>query len=180
MELKLDVGGRPLLDQLSEEGFVDCVFKILDLKREQEYFVFRIEAIHDGESVGCTVRMIRGIQASLSDKAELISDRVYANGIVIGRSGDESDRLLMTLAKLYGLRNMPLRMCNSEGFTAIALHQNAVDVEREPVKLKLFGRDGDAEEYNESYFNVDFVNGFVFWNEKDPGYRVPLIEGLAA
>jgi len=181
MELKVDVGGRPLLDQFSEAGFVDCVFKILDLKREQEHFTFRLEATYDGESVGCAVRMVRGMQASLSDKAELISDRIYANGVTIKRSGDESDRLLMTLAKLYGLRDMPLHMCDSKGFTAVALHQNTVDMEREPVKLKLFGRDGDEEEedYNESFFNVDLMNGFVFWNEKDQEYRVPFIEGLA-
>lgn len=182
MKLKVDLDGRPLLDQFSEEGFVDCVFKIYDLEREQDHFTFRLEATYDGEPVGCAVRMIRGIQASLNDKAELISERVYANGVTIKRSGDESDRFLMALAKLYGFHSLPLRMCDAEGFTAIALHQHVIDIEREPVKLKLFGRDGDGDEedeYNESFFNVDLVNGFVFWNEKDQEYRVPFIEGLA-
>jgi len=34
-------------------------------------------------------------------------------------------------------------------------------------------------EYFESFFNRDLASGFVFWNEKDPDYRTPLIRGLS-
>lgn len=64
-------------------------------------------------------------------------------------------------------------------FTAIALHEGVIDIEREPVKLELCGREDDPEEYNESYFNVDIKSGLVFWNEKNPECRVPLVESLA-
>ena len=181
MQLRLDPTGKPILDQFSEEGFVDCVFHIRDLRREDTHFSFRLVAAYEGEVVGCAVRMRRGIQASLSDTMGLLAEHVYPSGVTILRSGDESDRLLMTLARLYGLREAPLRMRDSEAFTAIALHQGSIDPESEPVKLKLFGRDQDqsGEEYNESFFNVDLANGLVFWNEKDPDYRMPFIEGLA-
>lgn len=52
----------------------------------------------------------------------------------------------------------------------------------EPIKIKLFGRDQDPdldENYYESFFHLDLENGFVFWNEKDPDYREPLIRGLS-
>ena len=51
------------------------------------------------------------------------------------------------------------------------------------VKLKIFGKDGepfDEAAYYESFFNVDLPNRFVFWNEKDPEYRKPLLRALSA
>ena len=66
-------------------------------------------------------------------------------------------------------------------FTAIALHQGKIDLRTDSVKVKLFGSDGepfDEAAYYESFFNVDLANGFVYWNEKDPEYRKPLIRGL--
>jgi hypothetical protein len=181
MQLRVDSTGEPILNQFSEEGFVDCVFKVRDLRREDGHFSFRLAASYEGKSVGCAVRLARGMKAGLSQDMSLISEHVYKPGVTLLRTGEESDRLLMALAKLYGFQNTPLHMRESEEFTAIALHQDAIDLESEPVRLKLFGRDGDetGEEYNESFFNVDLANGLVFWNEKDPEYRAPLIEGLA-
>jgi hypothetical protein len=49
------------------------------------------------------------------------------------------------------------------------------------VRIKLFGRDTEAfseDDYYESFFNVDFPGGFVYWNEKDPEYRAPLVAAL--
>ena len=45
----------------------------------------------------------------------------------------------------------------------------------------LFGKDGepfDEDVYYESFFNVDLPNGSVYWNEKDPDYREPLLRAL--
>lgn len=81
----------------------------------------------------------------------------------------------------YGQKGSKRQMKLEETFTAIALHQGSIDMEREPVKIKIFGHDGepiDEDVYNESFFNLDLKGGFVFWNEKDPGYRETLIRGL--
>ena len=54
---------------------------------------------------------------------------------------------------------------------------------KEPVKLKLFGKDGDPFDesaYYESFFNIDLQNGFAYWNEKDPDYRKALLQALSA
>jgi hypothetical protein len=74
-----------------------------------------------------------------------------------------------------------LSFAKSESFTAIALHQGDIDLEREGVRIKIFGRDSDPDlewNYFESFFNVDLPNGLVFWNEKDPDYREPLLKAL--
>lgn len=73
-------------------------------------------------------------------------------------------------------------MVQSESYTAIALHRGPIDMTKQPVKLKLFGRDGptDSEDdYYESFFNLLLEDGFVFWNEKDQEYRAPLLNGLS-
>ncbi len=75
-----------------------------------------------------------------------------------------------------------LSFISSERFTAIALHQGEIDLERECVKIKLFGRDTDPDldaNYYESFFNADLPNRLVYWNEKDSDYREPLVRALS-
>ena len=90
---------------------------------------------------------------------------------------------MTALAALYGVPAPNLRMVDAISFTGIALQQDDVDMESGPIKIKLFGRNSDEEierdEYFESFFNLGLTSGFVFWNEKDPDYRVPLIRGLS-
>lgn len=48
--------------------------------------------------------------------------------------------------------------------------------------MKLFGKDGepfDEDAYYESFFNIDFANGIAYWNEKDPDYRIPLLNAIS-
>ena len=87
------------------------------------------------------------------------------------RSGDEAQASAGAAA-----------MVAYEVFAGVALHQGDIDVEREPVKIKIFGnaRDADDDDYYESYFNLDLPNGLVFWNEKDQEYREPLVRSLSA
>ncbi|REJ67088.1 MAG: hypothetical protein DWQ31_12465 [Planctomycetota bacterium] len=74
-------------------------------------------------------------------------------------------------------------MVPEESFTVIALLQGDPDFDNDCVRLKLFGKDGepfDEDAYYESFLNVDFANRLVYWNEKDPDYREPLLRALAA
>ena len=68
-----------------------------------------------------------------------IPDHVYYEGVKFLRSGYESDRLIMVLAKRYDLPKKQRRMVNHFSFTAIALHRDDVDMEVEPISIKLFG-----------------------------------------
>jgi hypothetical protein len=83
---------------------------------------------------------------------------------------------------MYGKQMSGVQMVESESFTAIALHQGPVDMTKEPIKLKLFGRDRPTDkedDYYEAFFNLDLKNGFVFWNEKDQEYRTALLRALS-
>lgn len=181
-DMKIDQQGNPLLAQYGEEGFVDCVFRISDLVDTGAAYRFRITASHAGQTVGMEVTVVKGVQAAFDADAKLIAGHVYRQGVVFSRTGPESDRLLAALSALYGSDKRSGRMVEHESFTAIALHQGSIDMTKDAIKLKLFGRDRDRDhedDYYETFFNLDLKNGLVYWNEKDPDYRAPLLRALA-
>ena len=182
MQLTIDEKGLPILDQFSEEGFIDCVLKVENLRIEEKWLNFHMAASFEDQRVGVDVSVVRGIQAGFNANMELNNEHVYRQGVYFSRSGPESDRLVAAIAKLYGMETTVNKMVDQESYTAIALHQGDIDPESEPVKIKLFGNDSEAEDearYYEIFFNLDLQNGFVFWNEKDQEYRYPLVNSLA-
>jgi hypothetical protein len=182
IEIRLAENGDPIFDQSSEEGFVDCTFRIVSDQSDDREHRLHLSASHEGETVGFDVVVMKGIRGAFDDDMDLISDHVYRKGVRFVRSGPESDRLLTVLAGLYGLSGGARRMVDTFTFTAIALHQDDIDMETEPIKIKLFGNDGEdgsEEDYFESFFNLALADGFVFWNEKDSDYRHALIRGLS-
>ncbi len=182
MELRVNRDGLPILDQFSEEGFIDCVLKITDLEEDECLYRFNLRASYGGIDLGFRVEVVKGIQGGFDSDMSPIREHVYKKGIKFFRSGSESDHFLCTLAKLYGFSEGELKMIEEESFTGIALHQGHIDMASEPIKIKIFGKDQDEdleENYNESFFNLDLKNGFVFWNEKDQEYREQLIRGLS-
>lgn len=181
MNVATDNSGNPILEQLSEEGFIDCVFRISDLVESPDFFNFHLSASSEGTILGMDVAIRKDIKAGFDTEMNLVKDHVYREGVAFIRSGSESDRLIARIASLYGLPHTGSEMISKETFTAIALHHGKIDLRTELVKIKLFGRDAepfDEEAYYESFFNIDLVNGFVNWNEKDQEYRKPLIRGL--
>lgn len=179
MELKRDASGNPIIDQLSEEGFIDCVFLIKNLSSKDGNYEFDVVASYNGNEVGFRVKIYKDMKGGLTRRMKL--KNVYYEGITFIRSGPESDRFIIALAELYGLEKKDLQMVNSVSFTSIILHQNPIDFSSEEIRIKIFGKDGedDAEEdYNESYFKLDLANGLAYFNEKDLCYRDPLIRHL--
>ena len=181
MDMQFDRDANPILDQFSEEGFVDLTFRLTDLTDDGAHYRFHLVAAHGGRAVGMNVLLVNGIKSGFDSDMNLTKDHVYRMGVRFQRSGEESDRLISAISELYGSDAGPKKMVEEENFTAIALHQGKLDWDQEPVKLKLFGRDGeplDQDAYYESFFNVDLANRFVFWNEKDQDYREPLLRAL--
>jgi len=134
MQLMVDENGLPILDQFSEEGFVDCVFRITDLHYDENSWHFHMEASFEECPVGIDVSVVREIKAGFDEKMELNPDHVYRKGVSFSRSGIESDRLVTALSKLYELDLKVEKMVDRETFTAIALHQGNIDAESEPIK----------------------------------------------
>ncbi|MCW7755446.1 hypothetical protein OOT00_15830 [Desulfobotulus sp. H1] len=183
MEIEVDEHGFPTLNQFSEDGFVDCVLRITNRQDSQDTYNFDLRASYNGLVLGFGVEIIKGIKGGFDEDMNLIQDHVYIKGIKFYRTGPESDNLITVLASLYGFSDVSAKMTSEERFTGIALHQGEIDMISTPIKMKLFGRDRDddlEESYNESFFNLDLRNGYVFWNEKDQEYRKPLIRGLSA
>ena len=182
-DVQTDAKGNPLLTQFSEEGFIDCVFVVREIKETDQHFILQLAASHEGKLVGLKAVVLKRIDASLTDgKVKLKPDGVYRGGVEFHRTGPESDLLLRTIAQLYGQPRPNARMVDRERFAVISLHQGTIDLKNQAVKLKLFGHDEKVdgkEDYYESYFNLDLKNRLVFWNEKDPGYRSPLLKGLS-
>ncbi len=179
--MKLGVDGNPVLEQFSEEGFVDCVLRISELKETDTHYLLHLVASYDGEVIGLDAKVVKDIKAGFDSEMNLDKDSVYRKGVTVFRSGPESDRFISVLSFLYTGSKEGRIMVDEESFTAIALHQGPIDMVNQPIKLKIFGKDGEAEDadsYNESYFNIDLKNRLVFWNEKDEEYRKPLLRAL--
>lgn len=183
MDLQLGTDGHPVIDQLSEEGFIDLTFQIHGLSDHGTHYRFHLAASHNNSELGLDVILVKGIKSGFDANMDLMKDHVYRKAVRLIRSGIESDRLVSAIGDFYGADPVPQKMVSEESFTAIALHQGDLDFENECVKLKLFGKDGepfDEDAYYESFFNVDLANRMVYWNEKDPDYRQPLLRALAA
>lgn len=179
--IKVDANGYPVVDQFSEEGFIDFVFRIENLIERRDKYRFNMRASYDQQILGVDVSVVKPIGPGFDDNMKLIKDHVYPRGVVFTRSGPESDRLIQTIAVLYDSDCRPKQMIEHEAYTAIALHQGHKDMANEAMKIKLFGCDSeeyDENDYYESFFNLDLANGNVFWNEKDQAYREPLVRAL--
>jgi hypothetical protein len=112
---------------------------------------------------------------------DLIKSHVYRRGVQFERSGPESDRLVQLLATFYGAARGPLKMVDTETFTAIVLEQGEIDLMQQRIRVKLFGRDAvefAEDDYYESFLKIDLEDGFVMWSEKDTDYRKPLLRAL--
>lgn len=182
MDLQVDADGNPILDQMSEEGFVDLTMRISQRADDDTHYRFHLSASHNDRVVGMNVILLKGIQNGFDSEMNLHKDRVYRQAVQFIRSGEESDQLMLAISQLYEAEPQVQRMVECETFTAIALQNDEIDWGSECVKLKLFGKDGEPfveGDYYESFFHVDLANGWVFWNEKDPDYREPLLKALA-
>ena len=183
MDVQTDGNGNPILQQFSEDGFVDMTFRLANLVDDGQYYRFHVAAAYNNLTVGMNVVLVKGIQGGFTANMDVVKEHVYRQGVRFLRSGPESDRLIAAVAELYGSNLSRSRMVEEETFTAFALHQGSMNMACEPAKLKIFGRDGepfDENAYYESFFNVDIPDKLVFWNEKDPDYRNPLLRALAA
>ena len=182
MEISLDQNGNPILNQFSEEGFVDCVFRISSIEQSESHYFLNLKASFNGQTVGINVKLYKQIENGFDAEMNAYKDRFYSKGVTFSSSGNESDLLITALAGLYGLELGQLKMVNEESFTVFALMQESVNFNSEVARLKLFGKDqehNEGSEYYESFFNIDLPMGFVFWNEKGQEYRNPLIGGLS-
>ncbi len=72
MEIRVNEHGYPILDQFSEEGFIDCVLKIKNLKETDNLYKFDLRASYNGNELGFKVEVVKGIKSGFDSEMCLI------------------------------------------------------------------------------------------------------------
>lgn len=172
---------RPLpeITSSAEEGWHDLTFAIRGTEKQADGSrVLEARGLHHGREVGVLVVLGPSWQ-----KAKLAGDLAITayRGIVSYRSlGPASDLLLQALDELYGTALHPKAMRAETKFTGITLAGNPAELDKESVKIKLFYESDDEQRYAEVFTNIDLQHHVLQINEKDEGYRKPLIRSLVA
>jgi hypothetical protein len=176
MTIKMSKDGLPILDQFSEDGFVDCVFKIERLSENENYYTFHMCASFNDERVGVDIHLVKGLKAGFDSEMNLIQEHVYRKGVYFFRSGPESDRLIAAIAHLYKVKRAAVSMVPSETFTAIALQTGEINLENQAIRIKLFGRDEDPD-LDQNYY--ESFSTWIYSTVSSTGMRkIQIIESL--
>jgi len=162
----------PEITSESEEGFHDLVFALVAGSDER---TLRVTGKHKGTVVGFEVRLG---QAWKEGKLGDLNLTTYQGTVALTSVGRESDELARVIDKLYDTKLAPRGLNAQTTFTALSLEGNPTRLKAGPVKLKLFFESKDEHRYAEVFLNIDFANGRVHLNEKDPDYRKALVLAL--
>ena len=91
MDIQVDSEGNPILDQFSEEGFVDMTFRLTNFVDDGQHYRFHLAASHRECVVGMDVVVVKGIQGGFDAKMELVKKNVYRRGVrFLLRPGERS------------------------------------------------------------------------------------------
>jgi hypothetical protein len=171
-----------IINENSDEGFQDLQFNIVQTKEDQNFISFSVRGNYDGQLVGFNVLTLKGMQPGVLDHENFSLNKgaFYAKGIIIRRTGKESDAFITILSSLYGIPTKNNKMRNEVEFTSFALEGNPINYVNENIKFKVFFDDNDDKGlYSEAYINVKFMEGILEFHEKDIEYRKNLIEAMS-
>lgn len=168
--------GLPVLDQFSEEGFVDCVFFVGHSGVRGERLLFELRAECDGDIVGLDVDMVAAPGPGFDAAMQVFQHHVYPEGFVLHSVGAPSDRFVAALARRFGLGTGAPRPMGSAAFTAMVIQQQVVAPELGAIRLRLSR--GDGHDHYEGLFTLDIPHGRAFWTEKDTDHRRALLRAL--
>jgi len=174
-EIQTDDKGLPILDQFSNEDFVDLCFRIRDMKKTENALSFHMEASWHGEAVGVDVHFPEGIQGNLDGDRPL-----RRSGVVFSRSGAGSDRLVAAIAELYRMEIPVKRMVERESYELIEMDTGHSAPEHESSMQLLGNAGGSDQDGYEIFLVTDTQNGLVFWKEKSHESREPLLRNREA
>jgi hypothetical protein len=93
--------------------------------------------------------------------------------------GEESSNLIALMAVRYGLESFSEKpMLPEIAFQVVCLEGDPRQLPIGALRTKLFFFQDADKRYAEVYLNVDARRGVLQLNEKDNGYRVPLLRAL--
>ena len=77
----LDEKGLPILNQFSDDGFVDCIFRLDGLKADENFYYFNLFSSHQDRKVGFAVKLLKTVGPGFDQDMNLIKNHVYYEGV---------------------------------------------------------------------------------------------------
>ncbi len=173
------LAGPPEVTSEEEEGFHDLVFYIQEHKRlDDGSQSIRALGTHKGRQLGFEVVLGPTWQSgSLGKEIPLVTHQ----GTVTYRStGPDSAAFIQVLDELYGTNLSPEAMGEQTKFNGISLEGDPGNLDKGPVRIKLFFESDKEDEYAELFTNIELAARRLEVHEKDEGYRSPVIKALQA
>ena len=156
-------------------GFIDLTLSIIDKKETDSAFVYFGEGLYKSDTVGIQVSLKKGLKAGIVNGE--MKNVFVSNGITFHSIGPKSDRLLSSMAELYGIDSIDNKMRNDLFvFTCANLNQEDLDYNSGEYKFKVFMETG--EDNSELFIDFDFTNNLILLNEKDIEYRKGILKYL--
>lgn len=161
-----------------EEGFVDLTFQI-----SQKYFgrggiqEFLVKGNIDGARVGFSIELLPDWRPQ---NVEGIDKAFYWGEAYFKSSGQDSEEFLKSLAGLYGAALSEFEVQDKVFARVVGLACNPGQLKSTPCKMKFFfNPEDEGGLYSEVFINIDLEANTLEFNEKDNGYRAPLLRSLS-
>lgn len=162
-----------------EEGWNDIFLKITSEKITKTTHIYIAKGLYKGKTVGLQIEINSKISAGIVNGQIDNKNGFVTKGIQLKSIGLESDEFVKALAELY-------KQPTAKGFTkeiisatAFSLNEKPADLDKQDsYKFKLFFAENDEKIYSELYLNINTKIGEIELNEKDEGYREPIIKLL--
>jgi hypothetical protein len=169
-----------LLDIASEidrtTRFVDLTLCITSCYESENYNDYIAEALYKSDTVGIRVTLKKEPVEDLVDNQP--RNRLVADGIILHSNGRSSDKLLQTMADLYGvegvedgMRDEPIRLSYRK------LGGTHIDYDEGKCKFRAFLAD-NGKDPAELFIYFDFEKKLIQLNEKDLEYRRSILTCL--
>lgn len=162
-----------------EEGWNDIFLKITSEKITKTTHIYIAKGLYKGKTVGLQIEINSKISVGIVNGQIDNKNGFVTKGIQLKSIGLESDEFVKALAELY-------KQPTAKGFTkeiisatAFSLNEKPADLDKQDsYKFKLFFAENDEKLYSELYLNINTKIGEIELNEKDEGYREPIIKLL--
>lgn len=169
----------PEITSAAEEDWHDFTFAIRkDDKLPDGSRALEARGLYRGREVGVLVVLSASWPEAKFDQK--VPWTAYKGVITYRSLGPASDSFLHIMDELYGTALHPKSMRAETKFTGISLGGKPNELEKEPVKIKVFYESDDEQRYAELFTNIDLQHRVLQINEKDEEYRKPVVRALTA
>ena len=168
-----------IANQTDEEGWQDLIFNITEKNLESNVWNLKCQGLYHGEKVGFRISILESIEAGIN--VDGIDNTKFLNsGIQIESIGEQSDKLIQILSKLYK-QPISLKFTNERlDYTVFPLNREKANLENGRFHFKLFFDDEDERGlYSELFVNPNFPKETLEFNEKDMEYRTNIIKSMS-